>query len=75
MGNIYSKSCINCNLKVGDYNTHYMCLLIGKGKYNGKYICANCFYSQIKHKIEAQERNNLVISDDEFKIMSFGELR
>jgi len=66
---------MNCNLKVGDYNTLYMCLLIGKGKYNGKYMCANCFYNKITEKMKSQERNNLVVTDDEFKIMSFADLR
>ena len=75
MGNFNSRSCFVCNLKVGDYNTHYMCLLIGKGKYNGKYMCANCFYNQITDVKKKQEINNLVISDEEFYNMSFNNLR
>ena len=50
MGNIiiYNKKCKECNLKIGDYDTNYLCLVIGKGKYNGLYYCPICFYNLIK---------------------------
>tara|TARA_E500000178_G_scaffold342312_1_gene387333 strand:- start:162 stop:392 length:231 start_codon:yes stop_codon:yes gene_type:complete len=56
MGNLFSchngnclidRSCYKCNIgygDYGDYSLNYVCLIIGKGKYNGKYMCFNCIY-------------------------------
>lgn len=56
MGNLFSchngnclidRSCYKCNRgygDYGDYSLNYICLIIGKGKYNGKYMCFNCIY-------------------------------
>jgi hypothetical protein len=49
MGNTFSnRKCCKCLLKIGDYNTDYLCLLIGKGKYNGLYYCPQCLYQKLE---------------------------
>lgn len=50
-----AKKCFTCNLALGDYNVDYMCYLIGKGKFNNKYICTNCLYNRI---IGIKEKKN-----------------
>lgn len=58
-----SHSCINCERFLGDYDVDYMCLLIGKGKYNNKYFCANCFYERIKNKMNKTDENYININN------------
>ena len=51
MGNLISchnvkclldRSCLKCNRDYGDYGLDYICLIVGKGKYNGQYVCFDC---------------------------------
>jgi hypothetical protein len=54
MGNILcccfsnDNKCYNCERIYGDYGLNYVCYIIGKGKYNGKYICFDCIYEKMK---------------------------
>ena len=45
MGNIISynnRKCYKCGRVYGDYGVDHICLIIGRGKYNNKYICFDC---------------------------------
>ena len=45
MGNLISsnnRKCCKCGRVYGDYGVDYICLIIGRGKYNNKYICFDC---------------------------------
>tara|TARA_B100001123_G_C15013951_1_gene908705 strand:- start:568 stop:807 length:240 start_codon:yes stop_codon:yes gene_type:complete len=68
MGNNLSltKKCINCERKYGDYGIDYMCYFIGKGKYDGKYMCFNCLNDKLINKIKNSDNNNLIIDYDNF---------
>tara|TARA_B110000211_G_C13834406_1_gene445009 strand:- start:132 stop:359 length:228 start_codon:yes stop_codon:yes gene_type:complete len=75
MGNINSRKCLICQLKVGDYGIDYMCYIIGKGKYNGRYICSKCYYEKIKNEIKNEEINDLISDFDEVNDDTFENLR
>lgn len=79
MGNIYSRKCYKCSLGVGDYGVNYICYLIGKGKYNGRYICCKCYYDQVSSEIYKKKESNkdMLIEYDDLNIsnQSFEELR
>lgn len=57
MGNLIScdtsflknKICCKCDRSYGDYGLDYICLIIGKGKYNNRYICFDCIYTNINN--------------------------
>ncbi len=44
---INNKTCCKCNRTYGDYGLNYICLVIGKGKYNNRYMCFDCIYNTI----------------------------
>ena len=66
MGNISSKKCVKCNLKMGDYGIDYMVYVYGKGKYSGLTFCMNCLYEKISTEKKIKESNNLVVDYTNF---------
>jgi len=52
-----------------------MCYIIGKGKYNGRYICSKCYYEKIKNEIKNEEINDLISDFDEVNDDTFENLR
>ncbi len=70
MGNLFSccngnclldRSCFKCNRSCGnygDYGLTYICLIIGKGKYNGQYMCLDCIYDIMDKKNQKENYYN-----------------
>ncbi len=59
MGNNFCKllkkpHCINCKVEIDYYNdsaNSYLIYIIGKGKYNNKYYCINCFKKLLEKNV------------------------
>ena len=73
MGNLISchngnclldRSCCKCNRGFGDYGDYgdygldYICLIVGKGKYNGQYMCFDCIYDIMDKKNQKENYYN-----------------